>query len=213
MYWATPLRNDLELGGERSMLARLSPSFETPRLMLRQVERRDLDDLTVVNGDDETTRFLSYGSWRSSDDAEAWYADVVASHASGKSRHFVLLARHDGRDRASAGGRVIGAAVLFNADAVAARVELGYVLGSRDRGLGLMREALQALIARAFMELDLRRIEAFVDPRNVASDRALRSLGFAHEGRLRARGVLKGEVVDSDAYGLLRGEWAASAGC
>ena len=206
MYWARPLPAAGTTAPPR--LDRLASSFDTTRLSLRFVERRDLPDLTVINADDETTRFLGHHSWRSSDDAETWYRDVVDAYEAGRSRHFALVAGgrpvagHDTND-----GRVIGVAVLFNFDPVASRAELGYMLGPRDRGAGLMHEALCALLSRAFTDLDLRRIEAFVDPRNAASGRTLRSLGFAYEGRLRARGVLKGEVVDSDAYGMLQGEW------
>ena len=52
----------------------------------------------------------------------------------------------------------------------------------------------------------LRRLEAEVDPANAASGALLRSLGFAHEGRLRQRWTAKGRTYDVDAFGLLAGE-------
>ncbi len=52
----------------------------------------------------------------------------------------------------------------------------------------------------------LRRLEAEVDPANVASGALLRSLGFTHEGRLRQRWTGKGRTYDVDAFGLLAGE-------
>jgi RimJ/RimL family protein N-acetyltransferase len=73
-----------------------------------------------------------------------------------------------------------------------------------------MQEALSLLFAFAFDDLSLRRLEAEVDPRNLASDRLLLRLGFTREGVLRERWVTKGEVKDANIYGLLRHEWLPS---
>jgi [ribosomal protein S5]-alanine N-acetyltransferase len=185
------------------MIERLSESFATPRLDIRIVEARDLAGLLVVHADEEVTRFLPYDVWRSMDDARAWLARVAAFADDGKSRQFVMIERD--------GARPVGAIVLFNVDASNRRAELGYVLGRADWGRGLMREALDAFVAHAFDDLELRRIEAFADPRNVASHRLLLATGFAHEGLLRARGMQNGVVVDSNAYGLLREEFRPPA--
>jgi len=70
-----------------------------------------------------------------------------------------------------------------------------------------MREALQALLTYAFEVLDLRRIEADVDPRNTASIQILERLGFQREGFLRERWEVNGEIQDALFYGLIRREW------
>jgi len=62
-------------------------------------------------------------------------------------------------------------------------------------------------VTYAFNDLDLNRIEADVDPRNVASARSLVRMGFRKEGHLRERWIVSGEVSDSDLYGLLRIDW------
>jgi len=73
-----------------------------------------------------------------------------------------------------------------------------------------MLEAMQALVAFSFEQLGLRRLEAEVDPRNIASARLLVRLGFVEEGRLRQRWTRKGETTDSRFYGLLRADWSAA---
>ncbi len=70
-----------------------------------------------------------------------------------------------------------------------------------------MQEALQALLSYAFETLDLRRLEADVDPRNQASIQTLERLGFQKEGFLRERWEVGGEIQDALFYGLLRPEW------
>jgi [ribosomal protein S5]-alanine N-acetyltransferase len=51
--------------------------------------------------------------------------------------------------------------------------------------------------------LGLHRVEADIDPRNRASLRLVEALGFRHEGTLRARYHVGGEIQDSAIYGLL----------
>ena len=66
-----------------------------------------------------------------------------------------------------------------------------------------MREAASAVIDHAFGTLRLNRLEADIDPRNVASAGLLERLGFAREGLLRERWIVGDEVSDSALYGLL----------
>jgi [ribosomal protein S5]-alanine N-acetyltransferase len=81
---------------------------------------------------------------------------------------------------------------------------------ARHWGQGLMREALTALISQAFGAYGLRRLEAEVNPANVASNALLRGLGFQHEGLLRKRWVAKGAAYDVNIYGLLGEEWCVA---
>ncbi|ETP61422.1 hypothetical protein BDSB_27145 [Burkholderia dolosa PC543] len=69
-----------------------------------------------------------------------------------------------------------------------------------------MSEAASALIEHAFGTLNLRRIEADIDPRNVALARLLERLGFIREGLLRERWIVGDDVSDSALYGLLKSD-------
>jgi RimJ/RimL family protein N-acetyltransferase len=70
-----------------------------------------------------------------------------------------------------------------------------------------MHEALQALLGYAFQTLEFNRLEADIDPRNVASAKTLERLGFQKEGHLRERWIVNDEISDTDLYGLLRRDW------
>lgn len=170
----------------------------TPRLVLRPVAAGDLPDLLEVNGDPEVTRFLPYATWRSPDDAAAWLERMDTLAAAGDARQLVLVRAAD--------ARVVGTLLLFRHDAGSARAEVGYVLGRRHFGQGLMREALQAACLHAFGALGLRRLEAEVHPGNAASWRLLERLGFVHEGTLRQRWVAQGAPYDTRLYGRLAGD-------
>ena len=177
------------------------PEIESPRLRIRLVESADLADLLEVNGDEEVTRFLPYATWRSMDDAGAWLARMSGMHAAGTALQFVIVEK--------ASGRAIGTLLLFRHDEASARAEIGYVMGRAQWGRGFTREALKALIGYAFGTAGLNRIEANVDPDNVASNGLLLRLGFVLEGRLRENWVTKGKAGDTHVYGLLRRDWVA----
>jgi len=178
-----------------------SSFIESPRLRIRLVESADIADLLEVNGDEEVTRFLPYAAWRSLDDGEAWLARMNGLNAAGTGLQFVIVEK--------ASGRAIGTLLLFRHDEASARAEIGYVMGRAQWGRGLTHEALTALIGYAFGAGGLNRIEANVDPDNVASNRLLLKLGFVLEGRLRENWVTKGNPGDTHVYGLLRRDWVA----
>ena len=177
---------------------------ESAQLIVRPVEEGDLQALLEVNGDDEATRFLPYASWRSLADGRAWFERMSILGARGESIQYVVT------DRAST--LAIGTCLLFRYEESSARAELGYVLGRKYWGRGLMREALVALISCAFGDYGLRRLEAEVDPLNQASRRLLEGLGFTREGLLRKRWIDKGIAHDTIIYGLLSDEWHSGTG-
>ena len=173
------------------------PAIDTERLRLRRVERADLPDLLAINGDEAVTRYLPYATWQSLADAEAWYERMARLvESGGATEQFVIVQRES--------ARVIGTCLLFRLDAASGRAEIGYVLGREWWGQGLMAEALRAFVAAAFEHFDLRRLEADIDPLNVASARVLERIGFVREGLLRQRYLSKGRLVDAALYGLLR---------
>lgn len=174
-------------------------SIATPRLVLRPVGQSDLPDLLEVNGDPEVTRFLPYPTWESLDDGAAWLARMDALASSGTGQQLVAVRAAD--------AKVVGTVLLFRYDQGSARLELGYVLGRKHWGQGLMREALSAICAHAFSAMAIRRIEAEVDPANAASNGLLLRLGFTLEGRLRQRWVARGEAYDTNFYGCLAEDW------
>lgn len=107
-------------------------------------------------------------------------------------------------------GEVLGTCMLFHADEQCQRAEIGFSLQRAHWRNGYMNEAASMLIEHAFDTLNLRRIEADIDPRNVASARLLERLGFVREGLLRERWIVGDEVSDSALYGLLESDLLAT---
>ena len=102
---------------------------------------------------------------------------------------------------------LIGTVTLFHLELAQGRAEIGYAQAQAYWGNGYLHEALQALLNYAFEEMQLRRLEADVDPRNTASIKTLERLGFQKEGFLRERWCVLGEIQDAFFYGLLKRQW------
>jgi [ribosomal protein S5]-alanine N-acetyltransferase len=177
-------------------------SLHTERLLLRPIEEADAPALLAVFGDERVMRYWSTPPWRDIGDAHAAIARYAKAMASAE--HLRL-----GVERV-ADGAFIGTCTLFDLNEQCRRAEIGYALAATAWGQGYMHEALIALLAYGFSQLDLNRVEADIDPRNAASSRTLERLAFRKEGHLRERWIVDGEVSDTSLYGLLRSDWASA---
>jgi [ribosomal protein S5]-alanine N-acetyltransferase len=178
--------------------------LRTPRLALRPQQSTDAQALFAIYSDPVATRYLSHLSWTTIEQAHASLAKDAEARAAGQIlRLAVELAGRPG---------LVGQVLLFNIDRQSRRAEMGYILAPSVWGQGYMHEALHALVDFAFSKLELNRLEAEIDPRNVASARSLERLGFAKEGHLPERWIVNGEVSDTGLYGLLARQWAAREG-
>lgn len=85
------------------------------------------------------------------------------------------------------------------------KAELGYILHPRVWGQGLATEALAAILPRAFARWpDAVRIEAEIDPNNLASRRVLEKLGFYLSGTAEKTLHMGGRWYDSAYYAMPR---------
>jgi RimJ/RimL family protein N-acetyltransferase len=145
-------------------------------------------------------RYWSSPPWSSPSQAENLIERDLRELAAGEHlRLGIFLSRR---------GPLVGTCSLFNFNEPCRRAEIGYGIARTHWRRGYMFEAASALIAWAFDELGLNRLEADVDPRNIGSSRSLEKLGFTREGLLRERWIVGTEVSDSALYGLLAREWA-----
>ena len=100
----------------------------------------------------------------------------------------------------------IGGGTLHHLDAERAIVEIGYWLLPHARGRGTATRIARMLAEHAF-GLGVRRVAAYVNVGNVASERVLRRAGFTREGVVRSMPKPGGvRRVDKTLWSLLPGE-------
>jgi ribosomal-protein-serine acetyltransferase len=131
---------------------------------------------------------------------EAYVAAKIAERTAGNGFWYALFGR--GTEM------LIGQVQLKNVDWSVQRAELAYLIDRKAEGTGLMREALEALLAVGFHELGLRKIFLRTIVGNARSAAIAGRLGFVHEGTLRQDfKTLSGAIVDLEYFGLLAAEF------
>jgi len=195
-------RHGHPLYNSRRMNSNTLPIITTERVVLRWVSEDDIDSLYEVFSDPQVMRYWATPPYTRREAAVELQREIASGNESGTMLKWGLALRDS--------DRLIGTTTLFNLNLDNERAEIGYALGRAHWGKGYMNEALQGLLTHAFEVMQLRRLEADVDPRNANSIRTLERLGFQREGFLRERWHVAGEIQDAFFYGLLRREWLKS---
>lgn len=84
---------------------------------------------------------------------------------------------------------------------------VGYWLGEKFQGKGIMSKAFKAVIDYGFNDLKLNRIEVRIAVENKKSRALPERFGFKKEGEIRQAEWLYDHYVDHIIYGLLENEW------
>ena len=84
---------------------------------------------------------------------------------------------------------------------------LGYNLFTPFNGQGNMHKALQLALTKVFTELNLHRLEANIQPDNLASIRLVEKLGFKREGYSEKYLFINGAWRDHVRYALVKENW------
>ena len=168
------------------------PVLVTPRLRLRRVRpEEDFAGIHAVLSDPRAMAYWSSPPHASADETRDWLAAMAAT------------TREEGDDFIiEYAGRAVGKAGFYRFP------EIGYILAPELWGQGLAREALEAVIPRAFALHGLPHIAADVDPRNAASIRLLERLGFLETGRAEKTWLIAGAWCDSIYFALTQEDWA-----
>lgn len=177
------------------------PTFASHGVRLRPMRPADAAAVFRLYGDRAALRFGFAPPMASMEDAHALLAEIAEKARTLELFHFGVATLDT--------DEVIGHATLFHWHVPQRRAEVGYSVRSDLWNRGLGTAILSALVALAFDELGLRRLEADVDPRNLGSVRVLEKVGFVREGLLRARWDVDGELQDGLFFGLLASERAS----
>ena len=178
-----------------------TPTLHTARLHLRPFCDADADNLYALHRNATVLRYWDSPPWTDPARADRFLATCRQLADDGTGARLAVQRLDD--------GTFLGWCSLSRFDPDHRSASLGYCYDEPAWGHGFATEAARALLGWAFDTLDLNRVQAETDTRNLASARVLEKLGFVHEGTLREDCVVDGDVSDSWVYGLLRREWKA----
>jgi RimJ/RimL family protein N-acetyltransferase len=176
-----------------------TPTLQTARLTLRPFQDTDAQAIYALQSNARVLRYWDSPPWTDPSRAQAFLAQCRQMAADGTGLRWAI--------ETVQGRSFLGWCAMFRWNAVYRSAGMGYCLEEEAWGQGYATEAAGALLHWAHETLDLNRVEAELDTRNLASARVLEKLGFEREGLRREDCVVAGEVSDSWIYGLLRRDW------
>ncbi|MGV3541444.1 MAG: GNAT family N-acetyltransferase [Rufibacter sp.] len=173
--------------------------LSTPRLLLREFKEDDWHFTNLYESQEKVMRYQTSHVRNSQESQE--YIRQCLQEAQQEPRTIYDLAIVLKSTNMLIGR--VGMKVDFqNQDAV-----LWYILNPTYWRKGYTSEAAAAMLQFGFEELNLHRIWADCDPRNVGSYRVMEKLGMRREAHFKENILIKGEWCDSLVYALLGYEW------
>jgi [ribosomal protein S5]-alanine N-acetyltransferase len=175
------------------------PDLETERLILRQISEPDAEGLHVAYGDPEAMQYWNFPATRDVAETASCIRQSLAVDERWHAAWAILL-----KD-----GDFAGMINYHHREPWNRRLELGWILAPAYWRQGLMTEAGQAVLYHCFTAMGTHRIEALIEPENVASLALATTLGFTPEsGLLRDRLCVNGRFRSVLMYGLLEPDWS-----
>ncbi|MHC0037644.1 GNAT family N-acetyltransferase [Pseudoneobacillus sp. C159] len=174
------------------------PILETDRLILREVTLGNAADILVYLSDPEVMKYYGLAPFEGIKDAEdeiGWYRKIWTEETG--IRWGITLKGTD---------TVIGSCGFHQLSKQHLRADIGAELAKEYWGKGIVSETFQAILTYGFKELKLNRIQALIEPDNIASQKLAEKCGFTREGLLRQYEYTNGKFDNLYMYSRLKEE-------
>lgn len=166
------------------------------RLSLQEVSQKDAESLFHIWSNPEITKFMNIPAMTNVNQAMEMIQLFESLSREKKGNRFTISLTET--------NTVIGSCGFNYLDYENDRGEIGYELDKEYWGQGYMTEALKTLMQVGFSQFNLNRIEAKVEPQNVASQYVLKKIGCKEEGLLRKYEKAKGTYIDLIMFSALK---------
>ena len=177
----------------------MATRLETPRLVLRTYETRDVEPWIAMFSDPEVTRFIGPSSQALPRTAETFRAQMAMRLELEEELGYAMWAV----ERKST-GEFIGQCGLRPAakmdPSAGSEIDLGYHFNRACWGQGYATEAVVGTLAHGLGTVGLARVMAVVEPENIGSWRGMEKAGMRREGSASYYGMrdLKKYVAERD---------------
>ena len=176
------------------------PVIETERLILRQINSLDVEDIFEIFSDAEVAKYEWFTPMKSHEDAMKFISRYRDEFEDEEEITWGIVLKEN--------NKLIGTCCLGDFAEGARRCEIGYDIMQAEWNNGYATEAIKAVVDFAFKTMNLNRIEAFITPGNDASVSVLKKVGFIHEGIVRERDLIKGKLEDGIVMAILKRDYA-----
>lgn len=179
----------------RMSTANLFPERQTTRFLLRQIRQEDRAQVYAALSNPRVIAHygISYESEAATQEQIDWYRQMEQNQTG----YWWAICE------AQSPATLLGCCGIYEMDAYNSNADLGYWLLPEYWGSGIMHECLLSVLRFAFDELHLHRLEAEIEPANIASAKLVQKLGFEWEGRRREVARRDDSFLDLNYYALL----------
>lgn len=189
---------------ERSVRKKLMKSLplETKRLLVREPELSDTDDMYAYASLPEVCRYLLWEPHINRLQTEGYIESLQKRCRRGLYCDWAVAKKSD--------GRMIGTCGFAYIDSENEWCEIGYVLAPWEQGKGYMTEALSAVTALAFETLGLCEARLRIIAENTPSRRLAERVGYGLERVCENEMEIKGVLRSIAHYRLTREQYLAA---
>ncbi len=171
-------------------------NLETKRLLLRKLSNSDVKEVFAIRSNANVMQYIPRPPLQN--EAEALEHITMINDKIEKNEGINWAITLKGNPK------LIGIIGHFRIQPQNYRSEIGYIISPEYHGQGIVTEAIEEIVRYGFEELKLHSIEAIIDPRNLASERALQKNGFTKEAHILENEFFDGQFIDTVIYSLLK---------
>lgn len=173
--------------------------LETDRLVLRRFVAEDAGCMfRNWASDEEVTRYLTWPAHENTGVTAYVLNDWIPRYENSDYYNWAIELKET--------GEAVGNISVVELNESIEEASVGYCLGRKYWGQGIMPEALGEVIAFLFDEVQLNRVQAGHDVNNPKSGRVMEKAGMKYEGTFRQHGLNNRGIVDVACYGVLKDE-------
>lgn len=175
-------------------------NLESKRLLLRPFELADAEFMFKNwASSDKVTKYLTWPSHKSVDETKEVIKNWLDAYEDGSTLNWAIVLK-DLNEPIGSIGVVEERLEVYEAT-------IGYCIGDKWWGQGIMAEALKMVIRYLFEEKSYNRIIATHDVNNPNSGKVMQKAGLLYEGTLKQAGRNNQGIIDEVVYGLIRDDW------
>ena len=171
------------------------PIIRTERLLLRQFADNDLENVFKGLSHPDVIKYygVSFQRLESTKEQMTFFADLEKNETG----IWWAVCSLDNQTFYGAGG-------LNSLNKEHKKAEIGFWLISDFWGDGIMKEAMPLICSYGFDNLELHRIEGFVESENKNCKNAMAKLDFQHEGTMKECEIKNGKYISLDIYAKVK---------
>ncbi len=175
--------------------------FLTQRLLLRAFQPSDAPVFAEYRSDPEVAKYQGWSAPYPLEKAEEFIASLQDANPGDAGEWYQIAIT------TQPNGKMIGDCAFKITAGDHRQAEIGITLARQHHGRGYATEAVDCLVDHLFIDMNLHRVFANIDPDNITSAAVLKRLGFRHEGSMVESLWIKDEYRGEDWYAVLRREW------